>query len=64
VSRDGERPDPGREPIPPAVWVVVAGTFVVVVANAGSPGLAAAQVGVLLALLVVYFAVRRRRTRG
>ncbi len=53
----------GGDPIPPAVWVVIAGTFIVVIANAGSPGLAAAQVGVLLALLGIYFVVRRRRMR-
>jgi hypothetical protein len=51
----------GEDPIPPVVWVVVAGTFIVVIANAGNPGVAAAQVGILLALLGMYFVVRRRR---
>lgn len=53
----------GRDPIPPVVWVVVAGTFIVVLANAGSTGQRLAQVGMLVALLAIYLLVRARRTR-
>ena len=51
----------GEEPIPPVVWVVVAGAFILVIATADSAGQAAAQVGVMLALLGIYFFVRARR---
>ena len=51
----------GEDPIPPVVWVVVAGTFIVVIANAGGTGQRLVQVGVLLVLLGIYFVVRRRR---
>ena len=51
----------GDGPIPPVVWVVVAGAFFLVIVSADSAAEGAAQVGVMLALLGVYFVVRARR---
>jgi hypothetical protein len=51
----------GDGPIPPVVWVVIAGAFVLVIASADSAAEGAAQVGVMLALLGIYVVVRARR---
>jgi len=51
----------GDGPIPPVVWVVVAGAFFLVIASADSVGEGAAQVGVMLALLAFFLVMRARR---
>ena len=51
----------GDPPIPPVVWVVIAGAFILVLATADGAGQRIAQVGVMLALLGMYVLVRHRR---